>query len=425
VQIPRLAPLARNDTEGATPARNVATSVIPSEGPQARSRGIRTFPRTSLQTLQLGMGWFGEKAGGLNRVYAHLLDELSRDGIELHGLVAGSADVSRASHGLVHAFAPEDAPVLARMRALRAAASAWLRERPDALIVSHFALNAFPVLSQARRHPLVVHFQGPWGEESRVEGETALAVFAKEMVERAVYRRASHAIVLSTAFGDILAQRYGVPERRIHVIPGGVDVHRFAIAKSREACRRALGWPEGRPIVLCVRRLVRRVGVDTLVDAAAELRKRVPEALVLIAGRGPLKAELEARIVGRGLANHVRLLGFLADSALPAAYRAADLSVVPTAALEGFGLVTVESLAAGTPCVVTPVGGLTDVVAPFAPQLVSRSPNAVDIAETLARALLGELALPSAAHCAAYARQGFDWPVVAARVRDVYEQARA
>jgi glycosyltransferase involved in cell wall biosynthesis len=378
----------------------------------------------TLQTLQLGMGWFGEKAGGLNRVYAHLLDELSRDGVELHGLVAGSPDVARASRGLAQSFAPDDAPLLARMRALRAAASAWLRERPDALIASHFALNAFPVLSQARRHPLVVHFQGPWSEESRVEGEGTLTVLAKEMVERAVYRRASQAIVLSAAFRDLLVRRYGVPEQRIHVIPGGVDVDRFAIAKSRDECRRALGWPEGRPIVLCVRRLVRRVGVDALVDAAAELRKRVPEVLVLIAGRGPLREGLEARIVARGLANHVRLLGFVADNALPAAYRAADLTVVPTAALEGFGLVTVESLAAGTPCIVTPVGGLTDVVAPFAPELVTRSSAATDVADTLARALRGELALPSAAQCASYARAGFDWPVVAARVRPVYEQAR-
>jgi glycosyltransferase involved in cell wall biosynthesis len=167
------------------------------------------------------------------------------------------------------------------------------------------------------------------------------------------------------------------------------------------------------------------VGVYTLAAAAAELRRRVPAALVLIAGRGPLRDELEARIVARGLANHVRMLGFVADSALPAAYRAADLTVVPTAALEGFGLVTAESLAAGTPCVVTPVGGLTDVVSPFAPQLVTQSPSAADIADVLAGALRAEVALPSSAHCVAYARQRFDWPVVAAQVRDVYERARA
>jgi glycosyltransferase involved in cell wall biosynthesis len=381
--------------------------------------------RATLQTLQLGMEWFGERAGGLNRVYAELVRELSRDGVELHGLVAGSPDVARASDGLVHAFAPSHAPILARMRALRTAAAAWLRERPDAVIASHFALNALPVLPRATGHPLVVHFQGPWGEESRIEGEGPLAVLAKVAVEAAVYRRASQAVVLSSAFRDVLHRRYRVPEHRIHVIPGGVDVDRFAIASTRGACRRALGWPEGRPIVLCVRRLVRRVGVDTLVEAAAALRVRVPEVLVLIAGRGPLEAELQARIAALGLANHVRLLGFVSDAKLPAAYRAADLSVVPTAALEGFGLVTVESLASGTPCVVTPVGGLSDVVSPLAPQLVSASPSAADVADLLARALRGEVALPGAAHCASYARERFDWPVVAAQVRRVYEQARA
>jgi glycosyltransferase involved in cell wall biosynthesis len=180
--------------------------------------------------------------------------------------------VTRASHGLVHGVAPSTAPLLTRLRALRAASSAWLREHPDAVVVSHFALNALPVLPQLGAHPLVVHFQGPWGEESRVEGAGALAVRAKEIVERTVYRRASRAIVLSTAFRDVLAARYGVPLDRIHVIPGGVDVDRFAISPSRAECRRALGWPTDRPIVLCVRRLVRRVGVDTLVEAAAALR---------------------------------------------------------------------------------------------------------------------------------------------------------
>jgi glycosyltransferase involved in cell wall biosynthesis len=150
----------------------------------------------------------------------------------------------------------------------------------------------------------------------------------------------------------------------------------------------------------------------------------VPDALVLIAGNGPIRAELEARIAALGLGDTVRLLGFVPDEQLPLAYRAADLSVVPTASLEGFGLITVESLAAGTPCVVTPVGGLPDIVAPIAPQLVTASARAADIGDTLAAALLGTIPLPSAAACARQARERFDWPVVAARVRDVYELAR-
>jgi glycosyltransferase involved in cell wall biosynthesis len=382
------------------------------------------LPVRTLQTLQIGMGWFDEEPGGLNRVYSSLIDEHVRAGMEIRGLVVGSPNVALATGGTVSAFASCSMPLVSRMKAMRRAALAWLRTRPDAIVVSHFAQNVFPLLGQLGDHPLVVHFQGPWGQESRVEGAPLWSVMAKELVERRVYGRAAQAIVLSDAFREILVRQFGVEHGRVHVIPGGVEVDRFALRQSRSACRMLLGWPSDRPIVLCVRRLVRRVGIDALIEASVALRARVPEALVLIAGSGPMQAELEARIAALGLGDTVRLLGFVPDGSLPLAYRAADLSVVPTASLEGFGLITAESLAAGTPCVVTPVGGLADAVAPLAPQLVTSSVSAADIADTLASALLGRIPVPSAPVCTRYARAHFDWPVVAARVRDVYELAR-
>jgi glycogen(starch) synthase len=391
---------------------------------RAPSASVTMRVPQTLQTLQIGMSWFQEDPGGLNRVYASVIEELVHAGVEVHGLVVGSSDVARLSGGTVAAFAPQSAALVTRMNALRVESLRWLRPRPGAVVVSHFAQNVFPLLGQLGDHPLVVHFQGPWGQESRAEGAAPWTVLAKELIERAVYSRADRCIVLSQAFGEIIATQFGVERERIHVIPGGVEVDRFALTPSRASCRAALGWPAERPIVLCVRRLIRRVGIDALIAASVALRERVPDALVLIAGRGPLQAELEAQIAALGLGDTVRLLGFVADEMLPMAYRAADLSVVPTASLEGFGLITVESLAAGTPCVVTPVGGLTDVVAPLAPQLVTASVSHADIADTLANALSGAIPLPTATECTSYARQHFDWPVIAARVRDVYELAR-
>jgi glycosyltransferase involved in cell wall biosynthesis len=377
----------------------------------------------TLQTLQLGMEWFADFPGGLNRVYAHLLTELTTQGVETYGLVAGRSDVEQRSQGLMRAFAPPDAPLLARLRAVRAAALPWLRAHgEDAVIVSHFAMYAFPLLDQTRNHPFVVHFQGPWGQESRVEGASHTSVMTKEFVERRVYHCADAAIVLSAAFADILATRFGVQRDRIHMIPGGVESARFASTRSRAECRAQLRWPTDRPITLCVRRLVRRVGLDALIEAAVEVRQRVPDALIMIAGTGPMAAELSALIERRGLHDSVKLLGFIPDAQLPAAYRAADLTIVPSIALEGFGLSAVESLAAGTPCIVTPVGGLSEIVTPFAPQLVAASPLAADIAETLASTLLGQRDVPDSAACANYARATFDWPIIAARVRGVYEQ---
>jgi glycosyltransferase involved in cell wall biosynthesis len=381
--------------------------------------------RPSLQTLQIGMSWFTEDPGGLNRVFASIVEELVESGVELQGLVVGSEDVVRSSGGTVAAFASQSMPLVTRMQLLRRAALDWLRTHPDADVVSHFAQNVFPLIGQLGDHPLVVHFQGPWGQESRVEGAAPWTVMVKEFVERTVYGRAAQCIVLSTAFRDILADQFGVDRRRIHVIPGGVEVDRFATLPSREQCRETLGWAADRPTVLCVRRLIRRVGVDALVEASVQLRARVPNALVLIAGRGPLHDELHARIMSLGLEDTVRLLGFVPDELLPLAYRAADLSVVPTASLEGFGLITAESLAAGTPCVVTPIGGLTDVVGPFSPQLITASTTPASIADTLANALLRRIPVPTSEQCTAYARARFDWPVIAAQVRDVYELARS
>jgi glycosyltransferase involved in cell wall biosynthesis len=228
--------------------------------------------------------------------------------------------------------------------------------------------------------------------------------------------------VLSEAFKSLLVRTYGVCAGRVCVVPGGVDVDRFDSPLSPADAREQLGWPPDRPILLAVRRLVRRVGLGPLVDAMQRVRVRVPDALLLIAGKGPLADELRARIRHHDLDDHVRLLGFVPDETLPAAYRAADLSVVPTRSLEGFGLVAAESLAAGTPALVTPVGGLPEVVRDLSPDLVTESASTAALRRRLVAALDGSLSLPSAAECRDFAAARYDWPVVAQRVRAVYEE---
>jgi asparagine synthase (glutamine-hydrolysing) len=381
-------------------------------------------PRRSIvRTLQLGMEWFPEKPGGLNRVYYELVKHLPAANVEVHGLVAGSEQVTQDSGGMIEGFAPRSESLAPRLLAIRRHATSLLRSDPKLLVVSHFSLYTAPLLDSLAGHPMVVHFHGPWGLEGGAERQAGWSVRVKTAIERAVYRRASAFIVLSRPFGQILERRFGVPAEKIHVIPGGVDVARFAIRESRAECRTALGWPPDRPIVLAVRRLMRRMGLDDLVRSVVRLRERVPDVLVLIAGDGPVGAELERQIDALGLREHVRLLGFIADASLPAAYRAADLTVVPTVALEGFGLIVAESLAAGTPCLVTPVGGLPEAVSGLSRALVLRSTGAEAIADGLADALTGVTTMPSARECVDFARRHYDWPVIAERVRLVYEEA--
>jgi glycosyltransferase involved in cell wall biosynthesis len=271
----------------------------------------------------------------------------------------------------------------------------------------------------------VVHFHGPWADEGFIEGNTGMRQALKGWIENLVYRRASRAIVLSNAFAEILSANYKFPRERIHVVPGGVDLGRFDTALSRQEMRTRLGWELGRPTIVAVRRLVPRMGLENLLNAMSAIRREIPDVQLMIAGRGMLQRQLMEQIAAQELAGHVKMLGFVSDEDLPLAYAAADLSVVPTVALEGFGLVAAESLAAGTPCLVTPVGGLPEVVSALSANLVLRSPEPADIASAVVAALRGDLLLPDRPGCRAYAAASFDWKDIASRIANIYRLAAA
>jgi glycogen(starch) synthase len=377
-----------------------------------------------LRVVQVGMGWQSEQAGGLNRMFIELHRRLGALGVEMRGLIAGSDRAAAESGGAVQAFASTDTPMWRRMRSVDPALRAMLGPDREEVLLGHFAPYALGALDSAKDHPFVVYFHGPWAEESRAEGHGAISGFLRRQLERSVYRRADACIVLSRAFSELLQQDYGVAADRIHVIAGGVDAARFDALPSRAEARRVLGWEPDLPTVVTVRRLVRRTGVDRLIAAVPALRTRVPDVRILVAGDGPERAALEAQARSLGVAEAVRILGFVPEDQLPLAYRAADLTVVPSISLEGFGLIVPESLAAGTPALVTPVGGLPETVEGLSDALILKDATTPSIADGLAAALTGERELPDAATCAAFARERYDWPVIARRVADLLARVR-
>ncbi len=373
-------------------------------------------------TLQLGKGWFPEQSGGLNRYFHGLLQHLPAAGVQVSGLVAGSDQVATSSEGTVTAFAPSKSRLPARWRGARHHFRQLFARKPTSLVVSHFALYTAPCLDLFPRDQFVVHFHGPWAEESRAEGASALIIAAKRKLEQSVYRRAARFIVLSEAFGRVLTEQHGIDPSRIRVIPGGVDSARFSVPETRAEARARLDWPANRPILFVVRRLVRRMGLENLIDGIRHARAVVPDLLVLIAGSGPLARELEERCVVQGVERNVRLLGYLHDDLLPLAYRAADLSIVPSVSLEGFGLIVAESLAAGTPVLVTDVGGLPETLEALSPQCVIHERGPAALGGAIADAFRGATALPSAEACSRHARERFDWQQVVRRVRETYAE---
>jgi glycosyltransferase involved in cell wall biosynthesis len=376
-------------------------------------------PDRQIETMQIGMTASRKHMSGTDRYYHELLQALPACGIGVRGMVLGEPGALEPPMSGVASFAPEGSGRLARVRGARRTARPLLAGAD--LVVSHGPPHAFYVLDLLGARPLVAHFHGPWALEGRAEGVGRFTETVRHVQEAAVYRRARRFIVLSRAYGATLEGEFGVDPACVRVIPGGVDLRRFSLTASPAEARARLGWPLDRPIVVATRRLEPTKGIGPLIDAIALVRASVPSVLCMIAGTGALAESLRARAEAANLGDNVRFLGHIASAELAFMYRAADLSVVPSAVWEGFGLSVVESLACGTPALVTPVGGLPEVVQPLSSELVVRDPSPPAIAEGLVRALADRHALPDREACIAHARL-FDWSAIAERVAAVYRE---
>ncbi len=376
-------------------------------------------PADAAYILCLGTGWFPKTPGGLDRYVYELTRHLAvgQDCVELCGV--GLPEVQSNSPIKLTNLAEPDNRLWQRLWLIR---TNFLRRRaakPDAINL-HFALYSLPLLNILPNGvPITFTFHGPWALECKQEGVGKAGIFFRHWIEQKVYHRCDRFIVLSKAFGKILNQEYQVPDSKIDIIPGGVDINRFQPNLSRQQARTQLNWPQDRAILFTPRRLVHRVGLDKLLTAIAIIMPRIPNVWLAIAGRGPLQSLLEKQATVLELNNHVKFLGFLPDEQLPVAYQAADVTVMPSQSLEGFGLALVESLACGTPAVCTPVGGMPEVLTPFSPDLITTSTEPTAIAERLEDLLLGKVPMPSRTACREYAAAHFDWHEIAPQVRRV------
>jgi glycosyltransferase involved in cell wall biosynthesis len=376
-----------------------------------------------MHALQIGMEWLPAAPGsGVGRMVHGLIRHLPDAGVEVSGLVTGTDDLQDAPSD-VEAFAAASAALPRRIWSLRQHVKKRLAAVDVDLLAPHFPLYTAPLPEAPDGCPIVVHFHGPWSGEAKIEGEPAWKVRVKRWIEERAYRRGTRFIVLSTAFRDKLAEGYDVARDRIDVVPGGVQMDRFAPDRSVYEARERLGWPADRPVLLTIRRLVKRTGVHRLIDAMVHLRQMVPDVQLYIGGTGPQRDHLMDRVEARDLSRCVEFLGFVPEDLLPITYRAANLSVVPTIAHEGFGLVAIESLASGTPPVVTRVGGLPEVVGDLSEGLIVSEAEPELLADRLRSALLGRIHIPDALECRTYAFNRYSWPVIARKVHDVYQKA--
>lgn len=352
-----------------------------------------------------GAEWFGSDAGGLNRYFSDLYTALAaRDDVDVTAASFGAPEKGGHSWGAARG---------STLRRVRAAGTHGWTIPPGTVIDRHFCLYGRPARGPVHRHPLVVHFHGPWAAEAVAVGHGRLNAHAKYLIERLRYQGADRYVVLSRHFRDLLSERYRVPHDRIEIIPPGVDLTRFRAHEAPD---------DGRPLVLCVRRLVPRMGIDVLLTAWRSVITQIPDARLAIVGTGPSESALREQVRRDHLGGSVRFAGRVDDEQLADLYRRATLTAVPTRELEGFGLAALESLAAGRAPVVTDCGGLPESVEELDDSLIVPAGDAEALGDRIVGALWGRR--PDARACRRHAER-FTWTAAADRHVRLYADLAA
>lgn len=147
------------------------------------------------------------------------------------------------------------------------------------------------------------------------------------------------------------------------VAPGWVEADQFQPAEDRRVARGELGgvWDFDGPVFFTLRRLENRMGLETLVEACAVLKSEGLNFRTLIGGGGSLRETLQQQIDHAGLQDSVFLLGRLPEEQLAISYAAADCFVLPTRALECFGLIVLEAFACQTPVIASDVAAIPEL----------------------------------------------------------------
>ncbi|MEV1287885.1 glycosyltransferase family 4 protein [Micromonospora sp. NPDC049679] len=242
---------------------------------------------------------------------------------------------------------------------------------------------------------------------------------------RAALRRIGRGVDVVTYLGEYTRSRL---DRALHgltdlqrLAPGvDVDAYHPEIDGAQVRARHAL---TGRPVVVCVSRLVPRKGQDALIRALPVIRRRVPDAALLVVGGGPYRATLQRLARDAGVADHVIFTGSVPWADLPAHYAAGDVYAMPCRTrnrgldVEGLGIVYLEASATGLPVVAGDSGGAPDAVREGETGYVVNGRDEAQLADRVATVLADpELARRMGAAGRAWVEREWRWETQAARM---------
>jgi glycogen(starch) synthase len=376
--------------------------------------------------------------GGLARHVRKLSEALVALGVEVHVLTRGGEESpaeERANGVCVHRIREPQRPTdlgefvawVERMNSDMLAAGVELgdRYRFD-LVHGHdwLVANACDHLARRFGAPLVttIHATEYGRHQGWVEEHPQAYIHG---VERWITNRSQRVIACSHYMREQIVDIFGVAEGRVTVIPNGIDPDDLPSqdAATLARLRADFAAPEEK-LVLLIGRLVYEKGFQLALEAMPRLLEAVPSTRFLVAGSGTHEAELHRQAQELGLMEHGTFLGWIGDDVLHSLYRIADLTVVPSI-YEPFGLVALEAMASGCPCIVADTGGLREVVPHGEAGLRFRARDPEELAEAAIRVLSDdELGRRLVAEAYDHLRR-FDWADVAERTAAVYAELAA
>ncbi len=374
--------------------------------------------------------------GGLARHVRKLAEALLRQGVTVDVLTRGRRDSALQDAGLPAGLTVHRVPEPGWPRDLDRFV-AWVQQMNEDMQLAGEALAQDVSYELVHGHDwLVAHAAAALAE--RLEVPYVTTIHATEhgrhqgwvadppqshihAVERWMAHRAERVIVCSYYMRGHVADIFDLDERRIAVIPNGVDPGELRPSGDLAALRARFAEPHEK-LVLLVGRLVYEKGFQLALDALPAVVEHVENVRFLVAGSGTHEAALKEQAERLGLTGRGTFLGWIGDDVLHSLYAIADLCVVPSI-YEPFGLVALEAMASGCPCIVADTGGLREVV-PVGERVGLRfnGGDAEHLGVMIERLLVDETLRDRLVAEASEHVLRFDWFDIAQRTREIYDE---
>jgi glycosyltransferase involved in cell wall biosynthesis len=369
--------------------------------------------------------------GGSAIVVYEVMRRLVSRGHKVTLLIRQQQGTPRCVEGIeVYSYVPPTREVLYPLAVCRCAISLrrLIKEKSFDLVNMHHAFSGLAVELVRLGLPSVFFFHGPWHKEALAKEEIAEAEGAalplpfrvRRAVDRFILQRCDGVIGLSDYMCDEAGQIFPGAVDKYNKIPGGVDTKRFSLPQDKRQIRRQLGLPVDGKILLTVRRLSHRMGLENLIRAMVQVEQERHDTVMIIGGKGELRPQLEKLIADLGL-KRTKLLGYIEDSDLSAYYQASDLFIMPSTSLEGFGLSTLEAMACGLPVLGTPIGGTPEILRQILPSFILPGVEPDLLASGILKHLL-TLPDPSLSLQVRHFAEQFDWDRIVVEVEKVFAE---